>query len=299
MGLLMRAFNSLKSFTFLKPLTALSIFRAVSSVSISRAGAMAAVVATRQLRKTLPYTTRVALMVGGSVVIGFGAASTLATGLGPGPFDILITGVSGQTGLPFAFSLWLLAGLFTVMAALLGNRPGVGTIAAPLIIGPVIGWCSGFIRSTMALAIQPGSESAGLGVVWQQRPSEVVAAFVVHLVGIVLIGFGAGALITSGLGAGTADLLSAATSSKLGRSVPLVRTCFELFFMGLGLTLGGQAGIGTILVAITIGPAVRFGHARVEGLVGKLAGFGLLLSPLSADREVLERADGVDAGLLR
>jgi uncharacterized membrane protein YczE len=242
----------------------------LNNFSISRAGAMAAVVASRGLRRTLPFATRVSLMVGGAATIGFGAAATLATGLGPGPFDVLITGVSGQTGLPFAFSLWLLAGTLTAVAAALGNRPGLGTVVAPLIIGPVIGWCSGFMRATLSLAIQPGSESAGLGVVWQQRPSEVVAAVVVHLMGIALIGVGAGALINSGLGAGTADLLSAATSSKLGRSVPLVRTCFELAFLGLGLTLGGQAGVGTILVAVAIGPAVRAGHAVVGGAMAKV-----------------------------
>lgn len=241
-----------------------------NSISFSRAGAIAAVGATRRLRRVLPFATRVALMVGGAAAVGFGAAATLATGLGPGPFDVLIMGVSGQTGLPFALSLWLLAGSLTIVAAFLGNRPGLGTVAAPLIIGPVIGWCSGFIRATLALAIEPGSEAAGLGVVWQQRPSEVVAAFVVHMLGIVIIGFGAGALITSGLGAGTGDLLAAATSSKLGRSVPLVRTCLELAFIGLGLTLGGQAGVGTILVALTVGPAVRFGHGRVEAAVARV-----------------------------
>ncbi len=243
--------------------------RALNSISISRAGAMAAVMASRRLRRTIPFVARVALMIGGSTVIGVGAAATLATGLGAGPFDVLITGVSHQTGLPFAFSLWLLAGSLTVVAAMLGNRPGLGTISAPLIIGPVIGWSSGFIRATLALAIESGSEAAGLGVVWQQRPSEVVAAVVVHLVGIGLIGIGAGALISSGLGAGTADLLSAATSSKLGRSVPVVRTCFELFFLGLGLTLGGQAGVGTILVALTVGASVRFGHAAVDAAVNR------------------------------
>ncbi|MGH1493439.1 MAG: YczE/YyaS/YitT family protein [Acidimicrobiales bacterium] len=245
--------------------------RAFNSISISRAGAVAAVVASRKIRRVLPFATSLGLMVGGSVVIGFGAAATLATGLGPGPFDVLIAGVSEQTGLPFALSLWLLAGTLTVLAALLGNRPGLGTIVAPLIIGPVIGWCSGAIRTVLAFAIEPGSEAAGLGVVWQQRPSEVVAAFVVHLLGVVLIGVGAGALIASGLGAGTADLLTAATSSKLGRSVPLVRTAFELAFLGFGLILGGPAGFGTILVAVTIGPSVRFGHARVDAAISRVA----------------------------
>lgn len=246
--------------------------RALNTISISRAGAMAAVVASRRLRRMLPFTAKAGLTIGGSAIIGIGAGATLATGLGPGPFDVLITGVADQTGLPFAYSLWLLAGSLTVVAALLGDRPGLGTIGAPLIIGPVVGWSSEAIRTALALTIETGGGANGLVAVWQQRPTEVVGAVAIHLLGICLIGIGAGALITSGLGAGTADLLTAATSSRLGRSAPLVRTGLELSFVVFGLLLGGQIGLGTMLVALTIGPAVRSGHANVEAAVAAALG---------------------------
>ena len=77
---------------------------------------------------------------------------------------------------------------------------------------------------------------------------------------IALVGAGAGAVMAAGLGPGMGELVSAATSARLGRPEPLVRTGVELSWLALGLALGGTVGVGTVLVAGLIGPAVRGGH---------------------------------------
>jgi uncharacterized membrane protein YczE len=41
---------------------------------------------------------------------------------------------------------------------------------------------------------------------------------------------------------------------RTGRSLRLVRTLMELTVVALGLMLGGVAGIGTIVYALSIGP---------------------------------------------
>ena len=245
----------------------LTLLAISTSFAISRAGAIAAIAANRRLHRVLPVTVRVMLLVGGAITIGVGAASTIASGLGPGPFDVLVTGISSAIGLPFALSLWALAGVLGVISALLGKRPGVGTVLAPMIIGPIIGSLSGPLGS----ALDAGLEALfGAG---QRDGLTSVAAYaalgVAHLGGVAIIGLGAGAMIASGLGAGTGDLLASATSSKLGRSMPIVRTALEIGFVGLGVTLGGPVGVGTILVALTIGPSVRFGHGRVDAMIGR------------------------------
>ena len=243
----------------------LTLFAISTSFAISRAGAIAAVAANRRLHRVLPTTVRVILLVGGAITIGVGAATTIATGLGPGPFDVLVTGMSSAIGLPFAVSLWILAGVLGVISALLGKRPGPGTVLAPMIIGPMIGTMAGPLGALLNATVDAlfgSSQRSGLASV-----ASYATLGAAHVVGVVIIGFGAGAMIVSGLGAGTGDLLASATSSKLGRSMPIVRTALEVGFVGLGLTLGGPAGVGTILVALTVGPSVRFGHARVDALI--------------------------------
>ena len=292
----------------------------VTSFAISRAGAVAAVVTGSRPQSALPLAGRLALLASGAATIGIGAGATLATGLGAGPFDVLVSGISTSSGLSFALSLWITAGLLAVVASILGHRPGPGTALAPLIVGPTVQVCSAAIRARLPLT---GSGQGGVATVALDRPSEVAMATAVHLAGVLAIGIGAGALVTSGLGAGTGELVAAATSSKLGRSLPVVRTGCELSWIGLGLLLGGAAGIGTVLVAVTIGPAVRLGHLQVDAMVGRvIAGFrpdgtdsrhgtgsaprGTPSQPttfgsvgsLGADRQVLERTHGVDAGLL-
>ena len=41
---------------------------------------------------------------------------------------------------------------------------------------------------------------------------------------------------------------------RTGRSIRLVRTLMELTVVAIGLLLGGVAGVGTILYAVSIGP---------------------------------------------
>ena len=265
----------------------------MTSFAISRAGAIAAIKTNRRLRAALPTAAQIMLLATGSLVVGVGAAITLSTGLGAGPFDVLLTGVSNQTGLPFAAALWACAAALMLIATGLGNRPGPGTILAPMIIGPMIQAMLGPLAS-----IRP-SGPLGIGDwIWLGGA---------QLIGVAVIGVGAGAMILSGLGAGTGDLLAAATSSRLGRPPALIRTMLELAFLGVGLILGGRAGIGTVMVAMTIGQSVSFGHRQVEAVVTSLVKpveqskrprWRSVVS-LGADRQILEWAGGVNTRFLR
>ncbi len=47
--------------------------------------------------------------------------------------------------------------------------------------------------------------------------------------------------------------------SRLGKiSVRVARTCIEVMVVAVGWLLGGPAWLGTLIVAIAIGPAVQF-----------------------------------------
>jgi uncharacterized membrane protein YczE len=234
-----------------------------SGFALSRAGAVAVVSARQHLGRTQPaarLAVRVGLLIGGALLIGLGASSTLASGLGPGPLDVLVTGISGRFGLPFAPALWAVAATLGIVAFALGRRPGPGTVIVPLIIGPVVGAATGVIDEVLPQA----PHVTDLGGLVAMGPVSLAVLVAVHLFGVALIGVGAGATIVSGLGTGTGDLLAGATSDRLGRPVALVRTALELSWVGFGLTLGGVAGLGTVLVALTVGPAVKAGHGVVE-----------------------------------
>jgi uncharacterized membrane protein YczE len=190
-------------------------------------------------------TTRIGLLVVGASLIATGAAVTLWTGLGAGPMDVLISAINTQTGLAVPFVVWLVAGTLMTAATLIGRRPGLGTFLAPLIVGPVLG----VVRSAHANVPAPSSQAAAIA--W-------------HLAGVATVGIGAGALIVAGLGSGTGELLAGATARRTGRREPHIRAGLEMTWLSIGLLLGGPVGVGTLLVAILIGPAVANGSRVVD-----------------------------------
>jgi uncharacterized protein len=87
-------------------------------------------------------------------------------------------------------------------------------------------------------------------------PAEVLARLVLVTLGVVLVGLGTALYIKGGLGAGPRDGLMLGLSARLRRPVMVVRTGIEVTVLVLGIVLGGTAGLGTLLWALGIGPAV-------------------------------------------
>lgn len=209
-------------------------------------------IAARPRTALVRYAARVGLLAAGSVVIAAAVAVMLWTGLGPGPLDVFIGAVRVRTGLPLGLAIWLVFGAMIAMAWALGRRPGPGTIAGPLLVGPVL----------QAMVTALGS----VGV-----PDSIVARVAIHLAAVVALGIGAGALIVSGLGAGSGELLATAASARTGRTEPRMRLAFEMSWLVIGVALGGPIGLGTVMVALAIGPAVVNGHRLVHRLTARPA----------------------------
>lgn len=218
----------------------------------SRAGAVAAVLQTGTPRRVLSLTTRSVLLVVGSALIAVSVAVTLWTELGPGPLDVFIGAVRHHTGLPISIAVWATVGSLIAIAWALGRRPGPGTFISPLLIGPVL---------QAALA---ALESFG-------APGSIVVRLLLQCIAIAGIGLGAGALIVSGLGAGSGELLASAASDRVQQPETAVRFGCELTWIVLGVALGGPAGVGTLMVAAAIGPAVAKGHQFVDGAAARSA----------------------------
>jgi uncharacterized protein len=216
----------------------------------SRAGAIAVVLAGAPATRAMRLSVRVGLLVGGSLTIAVAVAVTLWNGLGPGPLDVFIGAVRVRSGLPLGPTVWLVVGSMIVLSWLLGRRPGPGTIISPLIIGSAM-------QATATML-----ESVGV-------PDSLVVRIAIHLLAVGAIGLGAGALIVSRLGAGSGELLAAAASDRSGRPEPRARMAIELSWLVVGIALGGPVGLGTIMLALTIGPAVAVGHRIVHGAVAQ------------------------------
>lgn len=216
----------------------------------SRAGAVAAVLATGPTRRVLTFSTRLLMLIGGSFLIAASVSVTIWNQLGPGPLDVFVGAVRVRSGLPLSVALWITVGSLICVAWVLGRRPGLGTLLSPFMIG------------LMMQALLAGLTQIGV-------PGSMVVRILLHLIAIGGIGIGAGALIVSGLGAGSGELLANAASLRVGYPEAKVRFAIEMMWIVAGVALGGPAGLGTVLVALFVGPAVAGGYRIVDGLAAR------------------------------
>jgi uncharacterized membrane protein YczE len=165
--------------------------------------------------------------------VGIGAMAQAAMGLGP--WEVFHQGISRLTGLPLG-TVSILVGI-PVLAAWypLGERPGVGTILNIAIIGTATNVSMGIIPAAQGLPAQ----------------------LAMMLAGVATIAVGSGLYLASDLGPGPRDGLMTGLHLRFGWSIRRARTGIELSVLVLGFMAGGTIGIGTIVFALGIGPAVQ------------------------------------------
>lgn len=211
---------------------------------------MARVLDAGPRRRAISFGLRYLLHSAGVTMIAFAVAMMLWNDLGPGPLDVFIGAVRQITGLPLSFAVYATTGSMILIAWALGRRPGIGNLSTPLLLGPLL---------QIFLSALSGMPS----------PDSFAVKLPIQLIAIAIVAIGAGAMISSDIGSGTAELLTAAASDQTGVSQPKVRTAMELSWLIGGVLLGGPAGVGTIIVAATIGPAVSLGYRFVDSLVAR------------------------------
>jgi uncharacterized protein len=181
--------------------------------------------------------SRVAQLALGLFGWGFGIALFIRSHLGLGPWDAFHYGLHLQTGITVGTAS-IVAG-FAILLVTLAMRvkPGLATILNMVLIG---------VFTDLLLPVVPDAGSRLVAV------SYFAAA-------IPLVGLASGMYIGAGFGHGPRDALMVALTLRSGWSVRRIRTLIELAVLGVGWLMGGTVGIGTLVIALTIGPAVQWG----------------------------------------
>jgi uncharacterized membrane protein YczE len=193
-----------------------------------------------ELRRRLPR------LVLGILVLGLGVALTVRAELGLAPYDVMHQGLAEVTGLDFGVVVIGLGLLILLAWFPLHQRFGLGTVVNVLTVGLVIDLALDRVAAATAVAVRVP----------------------MLLGGTVLIGLGAGLYIGAGLGPGPRDGLMTAFARR-GHPLWLVRTVMELTALAIGWALGGEVGIGTVLIAFASGPIAHWFLARLHlGVAG-------------------------------
>ncbi|MEA2498961.1 MAG: hypothetical protein QOH26_1366 [Actinomycetota bacterium] len=177
------------------------------------------------------------LMVG-LWLFALGVVMTLRADLGVAPWDVLHDGLRLRTPLTFGMAVIVVGVFLVAVSALLGLRPGLGTIANMILVGVV---------EDLMLNTGVGADLA---------PGHVPLRVLLLILGIATIGLGSALYIGAELGAGPRDGLMVLIARRTRLGILGARALVEGSALLAGIVLGGAAGVGTVLFALGIGPAV-------------------------------------------
>jgi uncharacterized membrane protein YczE len=182
---------------------------------------------------------RLTSLVLGLFLCACGVVAFLEAGLGLPPWDVLHQGVAERTPLSFGEANLAVSLAVLGVAALARARIGLGTVLNAVLIG-------GFVIVLTSLdTVEQLSEASLAGRV----------ALLAGALG--LFGAGSALYIAPDLGAGPRDSLMLVLSRRLHVRIGVSRTGLELAALAAGWALGGTVGIGTLVFAAGIGPAVE------------------------------------------
>ncbi|MCU1414456.1 MAG: hypothetical protein JWN80_1796 [Microbacteriaceae bacterium] len=183
----------------------------------------------------LLMTRRVAQLLVGLFAYGFAIAMMIRAALGISPWDVLSQGIVLHTGLNYAVITNVVGALVLLLWIPIRQKPGVGTVANVLLIGP----------------------SIEVGLWLLPTPDDLVPRILLFLGGLVLLAVATGLYIGARFGPGPRDGLMTGIHRRTGWPIWIVRTSIEVTVVAIGWLLGGNVGLGTVAFALLIGPLVN------------------------------------------
>ena len=192
------------------------------------------------------FLPRLVGLVAGLFLCAVGIVLFLESELGLPPWDVLHQGLAEQAGFSFGVANLVVSVAVLALAWRLRAHIGLGTLLNATLIGTFVIALTA-LESVDALSDEPLATRIGL-------------------IPLALACFGVGSAfyIGAALGAGPRDSLMLVVSRRLGVRIGAARTAIEVAALALGFALGGTAGLGTLVFALGIGPAVELSFWLLE-----------------------------------
>ncbi len=181
-----------------------------------------------------PKPVSLVMLVIGLALFGLGEALLIAAGVGVSPWTVLAQGVSKNLAWSIGTSTFVISSFVLFLWFPLRQKPGLGTILNIIIVALVI---------DLSVPYLPNFESG-------------VSRLLMATTGVFITGFGGAIYLIANLGPGPRDGLMSGLQRITNLPIARVRGGIEVTAVILGSLLGGVVGIGTLLFAFGIGPAL-------------------------------------------
>ena len=173
----------------------------------------------------------------GLTLFGLGEGLLIVSASGASPWSVLAQGISLNVDFSIGtITIFISIGVLIFWVPL-NQKPGIGTILNALIIALMIDICIKFVPT----------------------PENYISQLILAIISVIIVGLGGGIYLVANLGAGPRDGLMVGLQKKTNLPIAFVRAFLEISVVSIGWYLGGTVGVGTLLFAFGIGPAVALG----------------------------------------
>ncbi|WP_377892063.1 YitT family protein [Alkalihalobacillus sp. R86527] len=189
----------------------------------------------------------------GLAILGLGIAMTIkGKEFGIGPWDVFHYGLYNQFGL--TIGTWSIITGFVILgftSVYTKSLPQIGAFLNMLMLGVFI---------DLFLFILPD-------------PVSLVAQGAFYIVGLVILGYGIGVYVASGLGAGPRDGIMLLIVEKTGWRIEWVRNGIEVIVLLVGWALGGPVGVGSVIIAFMLGKVIGIALPQCKWLLATILSY--------------------------
>ena len=170
----------------------------------------------------------------GLTVFGLGEGLLIVSYSGASPWSVLAQGISLNMDLSIGVVTFLVSVGTLSLWFFLKQKPGIGTIFNIIIIAAMI----------------------DLSIFLFETPETIFGKLLMAISAVLLVGLGSGFYLIANLGPGPRDGLMTGIQRITNFPIAAVRAGIEITVVSIGWYLGGIVGVGTLLFAFGIGPAV-------------------------------------------
>ena len=181
-----------------------------------------------------PRFVTLLFLISGLWIFGTGEAILIDAGIGVSPWTVLAQGISKQADLTVGMATFVVSVLVLFLWIPLRETPGIGTILNAVLIAMSIDVMAPFIPNQ----------------------TDFIPQIIQASIGIILVGVGSALYLTANLGPGPRDGWMTGVQKKTNWPIGRVRVGIEIIVLSIGVALGGIFGLGTVMFAIGIGPAI-------------------------------------------
>tara|TARA_B100000686_G_C16591657_1_gene863711 strand:+ start:442 stop:1095 length:654 start_codon:yes stop_codon:yes gene_type:complete len=194
-----------------------------------------------------PNPMTVLILCIGLILFGLGESLIITASVGMSPWTVLAEGLSLTTGSSIgALTFFISLGVLLLWIPL-KQQAGIGTILNVIIIAAVIEWSLPYLP----------------------HPENYVIKIAQVICGTLIVGVASGIYLIANLGPGPRDGLMTGFQRLTGLPIAWVRVFLEITIISIGWSLGGTIGIGTVIFAFGIGPAVSLGLYSISAISKK------------------------------